>query len=187
MIDFNIKFLRVGFLFTFFCFNTLPASVMAQDSEEKFSKHHHLIVSIGHGFVPSGVQVSGANEFVSIPIWGLDYEFIFSERFALGLMNDLEVSNYIITDEEGTEIEREYPLSSSIYFQYNPLKGLGFFVGPGIEIEKNENLFIATIGGSYEVQIAETWDLAPEISYVLKGGHTGAITFSLCVGKRFGK
>jgi hypothetical protein len=84
-------------------------------------------------------------------------------------------------------VERENPYSISIVFLYNPIKGIGFFIGPGIELEKEENFFIFNVGVSYEFELPGDWDIAPELGFELKGGHTGAITFGLSVGKKFGR
>jgi hypothetical protein len=160
---------------------------IAQEQENESFKHHHLTLTIGHSHIPSGTNIDGEQKMILIPTWGFAYEYLFTEHIGLGLKNELEVSNYIITNEEGTELERENPFSSSIVFLYNPIKGLGFFIGPGIELEKEENFFIFTAGVSYEIELPGDWDLAPELGYELKGGHTGAISFGLSVGKRLGK
>ncbi|MGA9270469.1 MAG: hypothetical protein WBV45_07595 [Lutimonas sp.] len=162
-------------------------TVLAQDDDREELKHHHLILTIGHSHIPSGSSVGGGNDLILIPTWGFSYEYIFSERLALGLKSDLEVSNYIITDENDAEVERENPFSTSLILSYNPIEGLGIFTGPGVEFEKEENYFIYTIGISYEFEIGNYWDLSPELGYEIKGGHTGAISFGLSVGKRFGK
>jgi hypothetical protein len=159
----------------------------AQESEDESIKHHHLTLTIGHSHIPSGTHIDGEQKMILIPTWGFSYEFLFTEHVGLGLKNDIEVSNYIITNEEGSEVERENPFSSSIVFLYNPIKGLGFFIGPGVELEKEENYFIFTVGISYEVELPGDWDIAPELGYESKGGHTGAISFGLSIGKKFGK
>lgn len=162
-------------------------TVLAQEETDEVFKHHHITVTIGHSHIPSGTEVGESSDFILIPTWGLSYEYIFTKRIALGLKNDLEVSNYIITNNEGTEVERENPFSSSLIFSYNPIEGLGIFTGPGIEFEKEENYFIYTLGLSYEIEFGNAWDLSPELAYELKGGHTGAISIGLSVGKKFGK
>ncbi|MGB5323045.1 hypothetical protein [Lutimonas sp.] len=162
-------------------------TILAQEDTDEKLKHHHVVLTIGHSHIPSGSSVSGSSDFILIPTWGFSYEYIFTERIALGLKSDLEVSNYVITDNDETEVERENPFSTSLIFSYIPIKGLGIFTGPGIEFEKEENYFIYTIGLSYEIEFGKDWDLSPELAYEIKGGHTGAISFGLSVGKKFGK
>ena len=99
----------------------------------------------------------------------------------------LKYQLYVIEDEEGTELERECPFASSLVFLYNPIEGLGFYVGPGIEFEGSENLFLINVGISYEVTFNDYWDMSPELGYEIKGGHTGVFTFGVCVGLRLGK
>lgn len=162
-------------------------TALAQEDTDEALKHHHITVTIGHSHIPSGTGVDNRSDLIMIPTWGLSYEYIFTERIALGLKSDLEVSNYIITDQDGTEVERENPFSTSLILSYNPIKGLGIFTGPGVEFEKEENYFIYTIGLSYEIEFGNNWDLSPELAYESKGGHTGAISIGLSVGKKFGK
>lgn len=162
-------------------------SVFSQNETEEKLKHHHVVVSIGHSNINSGNKVNNGSNRVSVPTWGFTYEYIFTEKIGLSIKNDIEISDYVITDNNDTEIERENPFSSSLILSYNPIKGLGIFTGPGIELEKEENYFIYTIGLSYEIEFGNEWDLSPELAYELKGGHTGAVSIGLTVGKKFGK
>jgi len=150
-------------------------------------KHHHISLTIGHALIPEGSREGKENDMILIPTWGLSYEYLFTEKIGLGLKNDLEISNYIISNENEEELEREIPISTSLVFLYNPVEGLGFFAGPGIEFEKNEDLVIFTIGVSYEASFNDIWDVSPEIAYENKGGHTSVLSVGLSVGIRLGK
>jgi len=165
----------------------LSTTVYAQEQDEEKIKHHHLVVTIAHSRLFIQEDAISGNNSLLIPTWGFNYEYLFTKKIGLGLKNDLEIAEYAIFNNEGVEVERENPFSSSIIFLYNPIEGLGFFIGPGIEFEREENFYIFNIGVSYEVEFGKYWDLAPEFSYESKGGHTGAISLGLSVGKRFGK
>jgi hypothetical protein len=182
---FEICSIACGCLICFFL-NGIDTAV-AQEVNKESIKHHHIVFTIGHSHIPSSVSAVSDKKMVLIPTWGFAYEYLFTKHIGLGWKNEIEVSNYIITNNEGNEVERENPFSTSIVFLYNPIEGLGFFIGPGVELEKEENFFIFSIGVSYEIEFADTWDLAPELTYESKGGHTGAITFGLSIGKRFGR
>ena len=171
-----------------FCVVYLSASTaFGQSEDEEQLRHHHLVLTLGQAHIPSAENVDESASLVLIPTWGFSYEYLFNRKFGLGLKGDLEVSNYIVTDDEGREIERENPFSLSLVGIYNPIKGFGLFIGPGIEYEKDENFFIAVVGVSYEAEFGDRWDFSPEISYELKEGHTGAISIGFSIGMRVGK
>lgn len=157
----------------------------AQNEDEGHVKHNHFVVTMGNSLIPA-IEEGGEN-MILIPTWGLSYEYLFTEHFGIGWKNELEFSNYVIEDDEGNEVEREYPLASSIILIYNPIKGLGFFAGPGIEFENGENYYLISLGVSYEWELPKYFDISPELSFELKNGHTGAISFGLSIGYRFGK
>lgn len=152
------------------------------DSERM--KRNNIVLTLGHALVPES-EDSEQKNMATIPTWGLSYEFRLSQRFLLGVKGEIEVSNYIIKNNEGDELEREYPFSFTLYADYRIIKDLYIYAGPGIELEKEENLFIATFGLFYEIEISEGWNLIPEIAYELKGGHTGAYIIGLGVSREF--
>ena len=179
-----------GFLTVISCIFCLVfisfSTASAQSEAEEGLRHHHLVLTLGHAHIPSADDIGDSGSLVLIPTWGFSYEYLFNRKFGLGLKGDLEVSNYIVTNNEGREIERENPFSLSLVAIYNPIKGFGLFIGPGIEYEKDENFFIAVVGVSYEAEFGDRWDFSPELSYELKEGHTGAISIGFSIGMRVG-
>lgn len=162
-------------------------NLIAQDEDDGHIKHHHFVISIGQSGIPTVDELDVTNNFSIVPTWGFNYEFLFNKHLGLGLKNDIELSKYVIEGNDEAKIERETPISSSIIILYNPIEGLGVFFGPGIEFEPEENFYILSFGISYEWELPKYFDISPEISYELKNGHTGAISFALAVGYRIGK
>lgn len=121
------------------------------------------------------------------PTLGIAYEYLVNEKFGVGLKNDLEISTYVLTKDDGTELDREFPFSSTLIIRYNPIQGLGFYLGPGIEFEKNENLWLINMGASYEMTFYEYYDVSPELGYELKNGEAGVFTYGISLGARLGK
>jgi hypothetical protein len=157
----------------------------SEDISEEF-KRHRVSIIIGHGHV-FGAEIieSGAN-VLTIPTWGIDYSFWFTERFGASIMGDLEIMEYVIPGhEENSKIIRENPFIISTVFLFKAYKGLILFTGPGIEFEKHENLFIVRIGASYEIEITKHWDLTPELVFDIKGARTSAFSLGIGIGKKF--
>ncbi|OHX68309.1 hypothetical protein [Flammeovirga pacifica] len=154
-------------------------------------KHHRIALIWGHGYVPKGISNPDNPQVLIIPTIGLDYEYFFSHRFAIGITNELELSNYIIETKEFNELEREYAYVGAIMamFEVGHLFILG--IGPGVEIEKNHNFFVGKISLEREFPIMGEggWDVTPVLAYELKSsnGHGvyDALTFGIGIGKRF--
>ena len=160
----------------------IASQAYAQIGHLEKSKKSRLNVTMGHSHIPSAVQSGSTSNLVLVPSWGIGYTFNVTEKFGIGLKSDFEFSNYVIEDEEGTEMEREYPIALSLSFEYKIVGEFGLSLAPGIEFEKEENLIVGFIGAFYEVEMGTRWDFTPEILYQTKGGHTGAIILGFGLG-----
>lgn len=172
-------------LFTILILTIITESLAQSDNEEESIKRNNIVLTIGHALIPTGEEPGDSKNLTTVPTWALSYEYRFSPVFILGLKSELEMSNYIIVDDEGTKLERDYPISLTLYAGFTILKGWCLYAGPGIEFERDENLYTATVGTLYEFELPGDWSLVPEMSYTLKGGHTGAYAIGLGVCKSF--
>lgn len=150
-------------------------------------KHHHVTFTIGHALIPTASRSGSGEEAVLTPTLGIAYEYLINEKIGLGLKSDLEISTYVLTKDDGTEIDREFPFSTTLIIRYNPIQGLGFYFGPGIEFETNENFWLINMGVSYEMTFYEYFDVSPELGYELKNGEAGVLTYGISLGARLGK
>ena len=85
------------------------------------SRPNHIVLTIGHSAIPTVLETGAKEKMLLVPTWGLSYEYNISEKFALALKGEIEASNYIISDEEGSALEREFPVSMSILGTYKYL------------------------------------------------------------------
>jgi len=167
---------------------TLPIGVNAQDQKEEESEkfaHHRIALVLSHTHVPQGASSVNESEPLIIPSWGLDYEYWVSEKWAIGLHSDMEVSTYVIEDQEGVELERERPVILSLVGIYNPWQTVQFVAGFGREFEGNENFWVYRLGLEYEIEIGSEWDVAPSLVLDLKEATYNSWTLGIGVGKRF--
>lgn len=179
-----IHFIRLALL-AIPIFLVLQNSNAQTDNEEKPFKRNNVVLTVGHALIPSAEKPGESNNAAYVPLWGLSYEYRFSKMFLLGLKSEVEISNYIIYKEDGTALEREYPISLILYADFRLLKGWYVYTGPGIEFEKEENFFTASLGTFYEIELPGGWELVPEISYKLKGGFASSYAIGLGVCKVF--
>jgi len=167
-------------------FGTLQAQNHSSEGiEEEVFKHNRLAVIISQTHVPKAFQSSTGNEGIIVPSWGLNYEYWFNHKFALGLHSDMEISQYIIEDENGQELERTRPLIIALVGIYNPWKGLELVAGFGREFEEHRKFWIYRIGVEYEIEIGNHWDIAPGLVFDIKEDLYDSWTIGLGVGKRF--
>jgi hypothetical protein len=166
--------------------NHEPADVHS----EKHSEHHEfkpwrIGMGLGHSYLPAGTHQAEDVSFIILPTIGLDIQFWFNQRFALALKNELELISYVVETSDGNEIEREYPIISVLVAMYKLKNGLVFYLGAGIEYEKNKNFFIGKAGIEYELHLGRHWDVTPEFYYFNKDADFGGVGLSITFGKRF--
>jgi hypothetical protein len=118
------------------------------NGEHEF-KHHRVAIIIGHGHVFGAEDIENGNTIVTIPTWGIDYQYWINSKFGLGLKSDIEIMDYVVSTDHNTELERTSPIIVSTVFLYHPAKGWNFLAGPGIEFEESHNLFVLRAGMAY--------------------------------------
>jgi hypothetical protein len=170
--------------------------VFSQSSHEKTEKEkihessfkrHRFSFMWANTLVPAGKNAHDEDSDLLFPTWGLNYEFWFNPHLAVGLHNEFEMMSYIVEHGSDAELEREYPVISSIVLIYEPIKNLAFHLGPGYEFEANESFFIIKMGAEYIFPLPHSFDLGVGFSYDKKDKMYDAWTFGLFIGKRFGK
>ena len=147
-------------------------------------KHFRIAVTLGHGYIPTAT--TSDSKLVVLPTWGLDAQYWFNTRFAIGFKSDIELASYYVNVDNAGTLIRENPVIISLPIFYSPYgKDLVFLLGPGVELEGHEDFFVFRMGVGYEIHLAKGWDFTPEFVYDLKDGHINALTLSVGIGKKF--
>ncbi len=152
-----------------------------EDEEEEFSPWR-VAVLIGHTLVPAGGNNS---ENVAIPSWGLDLEYWPSRRWGVGIHSDVEIQSFIVEDGEGELLEREFPFVLTADLLYKAWEGLVITLGPGVELEGEEDFFLFRFGLEYEFELPDEWDISPTVFYDSRQDGFDTWSIALGVGKRF--
>jgi hypothetical protein len=152
-----------------------------EDESHRSFPHFRVAALIGHTLIPE--EHAGKN-FV-IPSWGLDLEYWFGPYWGLGLHNDLEIETFVILNGAEGDLERRYPLVTTLDLLYKPWKGLVLQFGPGIEFEPSENFALLRVGIEYEFELTHHWDIAPTFFYDTRLSEYQTWSLALGVGKRF--
>lgn len=175
-------------LFVLFCsfYSTLFAQDhVAHSSESAHSfKHFRASAAMYHTYI--NTETAEGKKYLIVPSIGFDLEYWFSEKFGLGSHNDLELISFEVEKEGHTTLERENPLLLTLDALWKPYKGLVLLLGPGVEFEKTENLFVVRGGLEYEFELKSShWDISPTIFYDSRRHAYDTFSFGLGVGKRF--
>lgn len=155
----NLKLILAG-LFLF-----ITSAVMAQNTEEHVAGVHHgmkgssrLTLGLGHTHISEG-KVDGDTQWLSITSWSLNYDYWLSDKWAIGLQNDLLIEEFIIEDHDGEFIERNYPVAVVPVALFKPGKRLTFIGGVGAEFSKGHNLALTRLGMEYGFHLPKNWEV----------------------------
>lgn len=117
---------------------------------------------------------------VFVPSWGLDIEYWFSDKWGIGLHNDVEIETFVIKTSQNEEIERVNPLVVTIDALYQFGNGFVITLGPGVELEKEESYYLFRVGIEYEKDINHMIYLLP--NFFLDQRFDGYNTWNIGLG-----
>jgi len=154
-----------------------------ETGEEQPLRHHRLALFVGYTWVPQGEILGEAPNVVIVPTLGIDYEFWITHRVAVGLVNDFELSSYVVERSDGSLLEREFQYVGAIVGVVEAWRTLSLYAGPGIEADKHETLFLVKVGAEYEFPLRNNWDISIPLSFDITKDYFSVST-GLVIGKR---
>lgn len=127
---------------------------------------HRITIMMANSHIPSANRINGQSTVFIVPTWGLNYDYWLSEKWAIGLHNDIVLQHYKIEKSHDKEvIERVNPVTLCTVALYRPLHNWTFLLGIGRELEKNESFTVLTAGSEYGVELPGDWELSFNIIY----------------------
>lgn len=169
-----------------------PVVLAQHEPEEKHVEHEKrhadyknmVAVKFGYTHVPGGSELHHSEaKGVYVPTIGVDYGREIhtkrGRRFELGIMLDWELDHYIIADKE---LERERAFIAVGGLAFNPVAHLVLFMGAGIEIEQNKNLFVWRSGLDYNFRVGKRWGIVPTFNFDWKEEYG---SFSFAIGLKY--
>ena len=112
---------------------SLSIQMVGQDKEKEKIQHHRIALFTGYTLVSGAVTSDSSTKMIVAPTIGFDYEYYFSEKIAIGSVNDLELDDYVVEDSEGELLERDYSFRTALIFIYEPFEWRSVFAGGGYE------------------------------------------------------
>lgn len=162
-------------------------TVFAQEvaSEKKEESHHQIEFSLTHVNIFNGFNSEGG-KWVSLPGFGIDYDYKFGEKWSLGLHTDIIVEKFAVEENLGDDkmIERSYPIAPAVMVSRKFGHHIIMF-GAGGEFAKEDNLFLNRIGYKYEVEVSKKWGIGAALNYDFRWNAYDSYTLGLGISRNF--
>ncbi|MBN7814437.1 hypothetical protein [Algoriphagus pacificus] len=167
------------------------SSAFCQELEEPETEEtegkNSLAFVLGHARIGQGRNEAGEKQFTTVPSFALDYNYWFSEKFALGLHTDFLNENFFIESEsEGTLIERERPIAPALTGTVKPGEHWSFGLGFGGEFAKGaESYFVTRFAIEYGVEIRDGWEVLGSLTQDFRANAYNVTSLGIGIEKRF--
>jgi len=174
----------------FIVFMLLTYAAFSQENNINFTPKHSVGINIGHEHSFGGVNESGKKEMTVLAYWGLDYNYQFARKWAIGLHTDFitesfKVENKIDGDEKEI-VERSTPIAPAVMGFYKPTEHWSFGAGMGGEFAKEENYVLNRFAVEYGVEIIKSWEVFGALQYDVRWKAYDTWTIGLGISKAFG-
>ncbi|MEO1012386.1 MAG: hypothetical protein AAFX53_13855 [Bacteroidota bacterium] len=151
-------------------------------------KRHALALLISHTQISEGIQENGNRKWLSLPSWGINYNYHFHSKWAVGLhtdiiVEDFEVEPFSRSDDE--VLERSYPIASAVMASFKPGKHFSYMAGLGGEFAREDSFFLVRVGLEYGLHLPNNWELLTNITNDLKLDAYNSWALGLGVAKKF--
>lgn len=166
----------------FFLGTSLP--VLAQEEKEEEEPHAPQIrvaLMMANTHAPKAFE--GEKQVAIIPTWGADVDYFFHPKWSIALQADLLIQSFEVETED-LILERNYPFSTAFVVHYHAKRHWSFYLGPGYEFEKSENLFLVKFGTEYSVEINEDWEIGINLAFEQKEEIYDSWLFGIAFNKR---
>lgn len=150
------------------------------EEEHELAGRHRLTLGLGHTHVSQG-EIDGKTEWLVAASWAFNYDFWLTDRWAIGMQNDLILEQFPVEHGEGELVEREYPLSVIPAVLFKPGEWLTLIGGVGAEIAAGETLFLTRLGFEGGRHVSENWEVGGALVWDNKWNYynSWALAFTL--------
>jgi hypothetical protein len=174
-------------LLLFLLFSTAAYGQDEGHTEESNERKHSISALLSHTYV-SAAFLEGRKSWRALPSIVLDYNYTLSHHWKVGWHNDLILENFVVERfGEGSEIERNKPLASTIVAGFKPGKHFTYEIGFGGEFEKEKSFFLTRVGFEYSLEIKENLEFVSNFIYDIKWNAYDSFAIGVGLSKSFGK
>lgn len=156
----------------------------AHDQHEEVhpSTYHKLSLVMANSLITNSVDRN--NEILIVPTFGVNYDYWFQRKWAIGLHTDLVLQQYKVELHHDERIlERENPVALCAMVSYQIIPRWAIMGGYGIELERNENINLFRFGLEYGIPLKDHWELAFTLEYDHKIKAYSSVMFGVVFSK----
>lgn len=128
---------------------------------------HRFTFELSHTHISQGKDVTGDTKWLAMPSLGLKYDYWVSNKWAVGLQNDIITETFVVEEHlgEGKELERSQPIAVIAAGMFKPTKHSTFSLGVGGEFAKEKNLFVSRLAYEWGAHVHEHWEVGGSLAY----------------------
>jgi len=166
---------------------------------EEHHKKHAISFVISHTHIKSGIKNNSGDNWIALPSFGINYNYSFNEKWAIGLHNDIIVEEFIVEDPNAHEtvelhknedlelegITRSHPIASAIMLTYKPYEHIALLAGGGMEFSKEENFALIRLGLEFPFHIPNDWEIFGAAAFDINIDAYNSFTFGIGIAKLF--
>lgn len=175
----------------FLGFITYAQNDESSSSEHQGSSEHHsmkgasrLTLGLGHTHVSKGKEESGGKtQWLALASWSINYDYWLSDKWALGLQNDIILESFVIEDNHNELIERKTPIAVVPVAIYKPGKHLSLLGGVGGEFSHGHNLTMTRLGAEYGFHLPGNWEVGTALVWDGKWNYYNSWGLAFTVSK----
>jgi hypothetical protein len=160
----------------------LPATEHPSNETHGMKGSHRLSLGLGHAHLSQG-RIEGRTSWVPVASWSFNYDYWLSNKWAIGLQNDLILETFVITHGNNQELERNKPLVVVPVgiFKFSPhWSALG---GVGAEFSEGHTLTLTRIGMEYGRHLPKNWEAGIAAVWDNRWGYYNAWVLSFTFSK----
>jgi hypothetical protein len=169
-------------------FLLLPCILFAQEAHhelEPIEKKHKMSFLLSHTHISEGVK-NGKKEWLTVPSFGFDYNYLLTPKWSIGLHNDLIIETFKVQKaSDEILLERTTPIASAFVAGFKPGKSFTYEFGFGGEFAKEGNLLLTRVGIEYGLEITEHLELITNFVYDIKWNHYDSFVIGVGISKLF--
>ncbi len=126
--------------------------------EHNMKGSHRLSFGLGHTSISEG-KVQGRTQWLPLASWSLNYDYWLSNKWAIGLQNDLILETFVVEHGNQEMIERKKPISVIPVGMYKFAHRWTGIAGAGVEFSEGHNLGLTRVGIEYGLPLPKNWEV----------------------------
>jgi len=146
---------------------------------------HKVTLVMAYSLLKNHVDES-TNDILVVPTFGLNYDFMFHQKWGVGLHTDIVLQQFKVEKHDHIEaLIRENPVALCGVGLFKPIPSLTFIAGYGIEIEKHESIQLLRLGVEYGFHLPGNWELGFTLEFDRKFNTYNSWVFGAGFSKLF--